>query len=121
MGRIVHFEIPADDVGRAKQFYGNVLGWRFETWDGPEAYLMAMTGENEPGIDGAIVPRSDGFQSIVNTADVASLDEAVERVRANGGTVVEARMPIPGVGYLAYCIDTEGNSFGLMQSDPAAA
>ena len=35
MPRVVHFEIPADDLGRAQRFYGDVFGWQFQKWDGP--------------------------------------------------------------------------------------
>jgi hypothetical protein len=41
--------------------------------------------------------------------------------QAGGGKVVLPTMPIPGVGWLAYCSDTEGNIFGMMQADPKAA
>ncbi len=29
-------------------------------------------------------------------------------------------MAVPGIGWLAYCIDTEGNTFGVLQADEAA-
>ena len=38
----------------------------------------------------------------------------------NGGKVAVPRMPIPGMGWLAYCIDTEGHVFGMMQPDTSA-
>jgi predicted enzyme related to lactoylglutathione lyase len=30
---------------------------------------------------------------------------------------VRPKMAIPGIGYLAICEDTEGNSFGIIQND----
>lgn len=121
MSRVVHFELAADDPERASQFYSAVLGWKIDKWDGPQDYWLATTGEaGLPGIDGAIMRRAPQMPSVVNTVDVASVDDAVAKVTANGGQVVEPKMAIPGVGYLAYCLDTEGNAFGLMQSDPNA-
>ncbi len=60
MGRLVHFEIHVDDMERAKNFYGEVFGWRFEDWSeyAGMPYFGAVTGdENEPGINGALMKR----------------------------------------------------------------
>jgi len=45
----------------------------------------------------------------------------VAKITASGGTVVAPKMAVPSIGYFAYCQDTEGNTFGVMQSDPSAA
>jgi predicted enzyme related to lactoylglutathione lyase len=121
MPRVVHFEINADDPGRAIQFYTKVFGWTVQKWDGPVDYWLVMTGdEKDPGIDGAITPRSEPQEATVMTVDVPSIDECVNKVKENGGTVIVPKMPVPGVGWLAYCKDTEGNTFGMMQSDTNA-
>ena len=121
MSRVVHFELAADDPERASRFYSAVLGWQIDKWDGPQDYWLATTGDAaQPGIDGAIMRRAPQMPSVINTVDVASVDEAVAKVTANGGQVVEPKMAIPGVGYLAYCLDTEGNMFGLMQRERSA-
>ena len=121
MARVVHFELAADDPERAILFYEKVFGWKIQKWDGPQDYWLASTGEpGTPGIDGAIMRRNSELPAIVNTIDVASLDESLAKLTANGGTVVAPKMAVPGVGYLAYCQDTEGNTFGMMQNDPSA-
>ena len=121
MPRVIHFELAADDPARARAFYENVLGWKVTQW-GDQDYWMVSTGEpGAPGIDGALMPRRENWPALVNTIDVTSLADTVAAVKANGGKLVEGPMPIPGVGYLAYCLDTEGNAFGLMQADPNAA
>jgi uncharacterized protein len=121
MPRIVHFELPVDDPARAVTFYRNVFGWQIKKWDGPEDYWLVTTGkEGEMGIDGALTKRSEGFMNTVNTVSVASLDEAVAKVEANGGKILLPRMPIEGMGWLAYAQDTEGNNFGMMQMDTSA-
>ncbi|MCC7448203.1 MAG: VOC family protein [Anaerolineae bacterium] len=120
MPRVVHFEISADNPERAVQFYTKTFGWQIQQW-GSENYWLVTTGDkSEPGIDGAINRRSSQPTPIVNTIDVASIDEAVSKVTANGGQVVAPKMPVPGIGWLAYCTDTEGNQFGMMQRDENA-
>jgi predicted enzyme related to lactoylglutathione lyase len=120
MPRVIHFEIPADDPDRAAKFYSNVFGWKLDKWDGPMEYWMITTGDGQPGINGGMMRRSHPGAGTVNTVDVASVDEAVKQIEGHGGKVVAPKMPIPGVGYLAYCQDPEGNTFGIMQADPAA-
>jgi uncharacterized protein len=121
MPRVIHFEIPADDPARAVKFYETVFGWKIAKWNGPTDYWLAMTGEQgQPGIDGAITPRSEPTTVIVNTIDVPSVDDSIAKVVASGGSILMPKMPVPGVGYLAYCRDTEGNAFGMMQNDPNA-
>ncbi len=120
MSRVVHFEIAVDDFNRARAFYENVLGWRFHKWEGGPEYWLITTGAEGPGIDGGLMARQEGWPSVVNTVDVAAIDDAIAAVTANGGRVVAPKMAVPGVGYLAYCADTEGNVFGMMQNDPNA-
>jgi len=121
LSRPIHFEIPAENPQRAIGFYSGVFGWKFTKWDGPMDYWIISTGAApEPGIDGGLLPRRDPNQPCVNTVGVANLDESVASVEAHGGSIAVPKMAIPGVGWLAYCKDTEGHIFGMMQSDPAA-
>ena len=121
MPRVIHFEIPADNPARAAKFYTEVFGWQINKWEGPIEYWLVTTGDSAaPGINGGLVARQHKEQSTVNTVDVPSVDDFVAKVQQNGGVVVVPKMPIPGVGWLAYCQDPEGNIFGIMQSDPAA-
>jgi predicted enzyme related to lactoylglutathione lyase len=121
MSRIVHFELPADDPERAAEFYKKVFGWQFQKWAGPMDYWMITTGPCEqPGINGGLQRRPHPGASTVNTVDVASVDEAVAAIEKNGGKVAVPKMAVPTVGYLAYCVDTEGNTFGIMQRDSSA-
>ena len=122
MPRPVHFEIPAENPERAMQFYTNVFGWKFSKWAGPMDYWVISTGQpGEPGIDGGLMPRRDPNQPCVNTIGVANIDESLGAIAGGGGTCVVPKMAVPGVGWLAYCKDTEGHIFGIMQMDPAAA
>ena len=127
MSRVVHFEIHAGDPERAVEFYREIFGWEFSKWEGPQDYWLIKTGpDDEPGIDGGLLRRQgeiDGQAVIayVCTVDVPALDEVIQKVTQGGGQVAVPKMAVPGVGWLAYCKDTEGNLFGAMQSDPQAA
>jgi predicted enzyme related to lactoylglutathione lyase len=121
MKRVVHFEIAADDPERALKFYADVFGWTMQKWDGPIEYWMATTGpESEPGINGGIAKRRMPSETTTNTIDVPSVDEFQDKITGAGGKVIAPKVPIPGVGYFAMCLDTEGNPFGLMEEDSDA-
>ncbi len=121
MPRPVHFEIPADDPERAAAFYGSVFGWQFQKWDGPIPYWLITTGKDgECGIDGGMMPRQAPGTSTVNTVSVGSLDASLETIASRGGTIVVPKMHVPGVGWLAYCADTEGNTFGVLEPEEKA-
>lgn len=125
MPRVVHFEIHAVEPQRCMGFYQALFGWSFSQF-GAESYWMVTTGpDTAPGINGGIVPRRgpvDGQAVIayVCTVDVDDLDVRCARAGALGGQVVVPKMAIPGVGWLAYAKDTEGNIFGMLQADAAA-
>jgi predicted enzyme related to lactoylglutathione lyase len=120
MPRPVHFEIAASDIPKLKEFYSKVFGWTFQKWEGPQEYWVIKTGQG-PGIDGGFMPRMEPGGLTVCTIDVASLDDSLKVVQEGGGTQVVPKMPIPGIGWLAYCKDPEGTIFGNMQVDKGAA
>ncbi|MBV9100812.1 MAG: VOC family protein [Candidatus Dormibacteraeota bacterium] len=115
-----HFEIPVDDPDRAEAFYRDVFGWTFQRFEGaPSYYGMATTGDENPGINGALFQRSPEAGTSL-TMSVDSIESAVARIREHGGGVVQDKTPIPGMGYFATCEDTEGNRFGIFTNDPSA-
>ncbi len=126
MPRVVHFEIHAENPERAVKFYSTVLGWQFQKWDGPQDYWVIHTGPAEqPGINGGLMRRhgtidGNGVIAYVCSIDVPSVDEYVGKATAAGAQVAMPKFAVQGVGWLAYCKDTEGNIFGLFQPDPAA-
>src|SRR5260370_6113502 len=121
MPRVIHFQTRAANPDGAVQFYSHVFGWTCQKWTGPQDYWRVSTGDNAPGINGGLLRRSHPGAGTVNTVDVTSVDDAVGAVTKAGGTIIAPKMAIPGVGYPAYCQDPEGNTFGVMQADPAAA
>ena len=124
MPSVVHFEIPADDVERAKRFYGDLFGWKIEKFTGPTPmeYWMVLTGKEEGkiGVDGGMLKRQMPQQQTIVYIDVPSVDESVGKVRSLGGQVVSSKTAIPGMGYFAVCLDPENNGFGLWEDNPKA-
>ena len=121
MPRIVFFELPADDPKRAITFYEKVFGWTVTKWEGPMDYWLVTTGpDDEPGIHGAITPRMMPEQVTTDIVSVPSVDDFTKKIEETGGSVVMPKRVVPGQGYLAYCKDTEGNVFGIMEMDPSA-
>jgi predicted enzyme related to lactoylglutathione lyase len=121
MPRVIHFEIDAKTPERAIKFYEKVFGWKIEKWKGPVDYWLVTTGkEREPGIDGGLSRRTEAEPSTVNTIDVPSVDEFAKKVKDNGGKIIRPKRAVPGVGWMAYFEDPEGNIWGIMQSDDSA-
>jgi|APFre7841882590_1041340.scaffolds.fasta_scaffold100167_1 predicted enzyme related to lactoylglutathione lyase len=121
MPRVVHFEIDAKKPEKAIAFYERVFGWKIEKWKGPVDYWLIKTGkEKEPGIDGGLSRRAEAEPSTVNTIDVPSVDKFAKKVEANGGKIVRPKMAVPGVGWMAYFKDPEGNLWGIIESDESA-
>jgi uncharacterized protein len=123
MPRVIHFEIVADNPERVMKFYKEVFGWEFNKWDGPQDYWFVKTGEdNQPGINGGLTPKMNQqgaatSDRVTNTIDVPSVEDFSKKISTEGGKVMRPKMVIPGIGYLAICEDTDGNTFGIMQND----
>lgn len=121
-----YFDLTVRDLARARVFFEKVLGWRFERFPMPYEYYRIQAGpEGEPGIDGGIgrikdTPLSGGNPLTQVTVPVPNLDAVTSLVLANGGRIVEAKMPIPGVGWYATCAEPGGLFFGLIQADENA-
>lgn len=121
MGRVIQFDVAADDPARAIGFYEAVFDWEITPAPGTIKYWLISTGdEQEPGIDGGIAQRDADWQRITCFVEVDELEETLAKARASGGKVLRAKTVIPGVGYLAAIEDTEGNVIGLMESSETA-
>jgi predicted enzyme related to lactoylglutathione lyase len=126
MGKVVHFEIPADDIDRAKNFYGSIFGWDLQTAQmGGSEYTTVTTTPvdeqtrmpTEPGaINGGLTQRDESTPAPIITIDVEAIDQALTQIAENGGTTVTPRTPIPGMGAFAYFKDSEGNVVGLWET-----
>jgi predicted enzyme related to lactoylglutathione lyase len=126
MDKVVHFEIPVDDEVRAKEFYGSVFEWDLDSADMGDGvtYTTATTvpvGEDrlpkEPGaINGGIMKRTADQTTPIITIQVDSIDEALKKIEAGGGSTVQPRTQIPDLGAFGYFKDSEGNTMGLWET-----
>ncbi|MFN8011670.1 MAG: VOC family protein [Holophagaceae bacterium] len=134
MNRVIHFEIHAADPERAAAFYREVFGWTVQEWLVPgvaipdeNRYWLVGTGDGGPGINGGLLFRrgpaptpGQPVNAFVCTIGVADVDASLAKALGAGATLAVPKMPIQGVGWLAYATDPAGNLFGMMQADEAA-
>jgi predicted enzyme related to lactoylglutathione lyase len=114
-GQIVHLEIPADDTAQAREFWGSLFGWQFETYPGPSEYHMTRLAEQQ----GAAIMSAEGTKGTRPYFDVDDIKVGAARVKELGGQA-DQPMPVPQMGWFATCTDPHGNGFGLWQTDPSA-
>ena len=111
-----HFAINADDVERARDFYGAVFGWAFTPW-GPPGFLQ--TRDAGQGLMGALQKRQDWgekrMHAFMPTFGVDDIAVALAAVEAGGGRVLMRPYRIDGVGEIGYFEDPEGNICGIAQ------
>ena len=120
MPTIVHFEIPVDDIERARNFYSQLFGWEIKDsgMPGVEYFSVMTTGENP--VHGGMMKREQPQQQISSYIDIPSVDEYEAKIKELGGTVLMPKAPVPGMGYFAVCMDTEGNVFGIWEENKDA-
>ena len=124
--KVVHFEIPTEDLSRAKEFYGSVFDWELHTMPmGEMDYTTITTTPVDEktrmptevgGINGGMTRRSPQTPSPVITVGVDSIDDTLKKIEAGGGSTLTPRTPIPNMGAFAYFKDTEGNVMGLWET-----
>jgi uncharacterized protein len=126
MDPIVHFELPYLDKARAQSFYESIFGWKMQDWTMPDGTVHvgihtapideATRMPLKPGaINGMLVKRDPRIGHPVVTAHVASIDERVKQIEAAGGSVVQPKVEVPGMGWYIYVKDPEGNVIGMWQ------
>jgi predicted enzyme related to lactoylglutathione lyase len=113
-GKLVHFELPAQDSARATEFYSSLFGWQFQSY-GEMDYHMTQVDDQQGG---AISGMQQGEHATIYF-DVDDIDAATAKVRELGGEA-EGKQPVPGMGWFAACKDTEGTNFSVWQSDDQA-
>jgi predicted enzyme related to lactoylglutathione lyase len=125
-GRVVYFEIPADDLTRAEHFYRAAFDWQISSAPGMGYALLQTTpsmegGPAEPGaINGGMALRQAPISNPLITIQVDDIDSALTTIERLGGRTVRGRMPVGDMGFAAYFADTEGNVVGLWEVGAAA-
>jgi predicted enzyme related to lactoylglutathione lyase len=112
-GDITHIDIPADDLSRARQFYGTVFGWNIQEVPGYEGYPMWRAPNKISG--GGLAQRGGVLAHPRSYVEVDSIDDALAAVEANGGRVVAPKSQISETSWYAAFEDTEGNQMGLYE------
>jgi len=122
-GRVVHFEIPADDLDRAQGFYRAAFDWNLDPMPDMNYTMVRTTPTDEQGmptdagaINGGILKRQEPYTAPVITIAVDDIDKALETIGSLGGSTVTAKQPVMDMGFAAYFKDTEGNVVGLWQN-----
>src|SRR5258706_11674567 len=118
---IVWFEIPADDVDRARSFYNALFGWKADKFPGPMDYWHFDTGGPDASPDGGLMKRQHpGQQGITSYFNVSSVDQFSAKVEKLGGKICMPKTAVPQMGYFAICQDTENNTFALREKNEKA-
>lgn len=127
MSRAVHFEIHANNPQMLIDFYSNLFGWSFSKFPTGEYWMIKTGPDSQPGINGGLLPRPGPApgpmaspNAFVITVDVDDLDASMAKAQRGGAFLCVPKMAIPGVGWLAYFKDPDGNIFGMMQMDAGA-
>ena len=126
MDKVVHFEIPAENVERAKKFYSSIFNWNIADVP-PEfgvGYSLVHTGEvdekqmpKESGaINGGMFKRADDLKNPVIIINVEDVDDSMEKIKGAGGVIVREKRKVGDMGYVAYFKDTEGNVLGVWEN-----
>jgi predicted enzyme related to lactoylglutathione lyase len=123
MNKVVHFEIPYDDQGRAQKFYQDVFGWNISKFPDMDYHMATTTPSDdkmkpkEPGaINGGLLPKDPTGTHPVIVIDVPSLDEHIKKVESAGGKTVMPKMQVGNFGLYARVKDTEDNVIGIWQT-----
>ena len=121
MDSIVHFEIPAVDLARAKKFYEKAFGWKIEYMKQYD-YSMVLTTptkDHKPSqygaINGGMMKRNKIVKASVVTLQVKNIDTTLKSIAKLGGKSLMGKTPVGDMGYTAYIKDTEGYVIGLFQ------
>lgn len=116
-GKLVHFEISAQDTARAKNFYTKLFGWQITDAGMPGVEYHLIKAGDGPG--GGLQPLRDGDQRIAVYFESDDIDASIRQVKELGGTAAD-KLPVPEQGWFSECTDTEGNKFSLWQDDKTA-
>jgi uncharacterized protein len=123
MPTVEYFQIPADDISRAKEFYKKVFGWEMQKWNNSEnseqEYWMFQTQDDKgnSGLGGGIMKRQSPQHTVTNFITVSSIEEYSSKIEQSGGKIIMPKTEIPNMGFFAVCLDTENNMFGIYENN----
>lgn len=121
MPTVQHFEIPADDVNRVQKFYKEVFGWTMQKMNNPvrpeEDYWTFETKDDDGnnGLSGGMMKRQSSQHTVTNYITISSIDEYSSKIEQSGGKVIIPKTKLPDMGFIAICLDSENNMFGIFE------
>jgi uncharacterized protein len=114
---ITHFEIPANDIERLKNFYAECFGWKFQDAGMPGMeYWMISTGPRGKSVGGGLMKRMGPSDTPRNYVMVDDIDSAIETFKRAGGTELMSKQEVPKMGWSYMGADPEGNAIGFFQA-----
>lgn len=120
----IYFEVQANDIGRAIDFYKEVFGWQFEKAKGlPIEYWRINTGRTAGGLlkrPAQTPPLECGTNAFVCSLEVENFGETAQKIERLGGQIALPKFAVPATCWQGYFVDTEGNTFGVFQVDETA-
>jgi predicted enzyme related to lactoylglutathione lyase len=124
MDKVVHIEVPADDIKRAKAFYSEIFGWQMQ--DIPEMNYTILQTVNvdeqqmpiEPGaINGGLFQRQADMPHPQFFINVANIESSLAKIKDGGGEIIREKTPVGNMGFVANFKDSEGNVVGLWEDN----
>ena len=116
MGIVIHVDFPNGDLRKVIQFYKSVFGWKVKKWgENRDCWIIIPKQNVDYATNNRLVHWADLETNSINTIDVPSVDECMNKIIRNGGKIISPKTTLHGLGYVALCQDTEGNSFNIMQ------
>ncbi|MEK6951424.1 MAG: VOC family protein [Nanoarchaeota archaeon] len=123
MDKVVHFEIPVEDISRAEKFYSAVFGWKINNIPDMNYTLVFTAKTDDKGmntevgaINGGMMKRKNPIENPVITINVSNIDNSLKQVEKLNGEIVMKKVKVGNMGYSAYFKDSEGNVLGLWQN-----
>ena len=126
MDKVVHFELPADNIERAKKFYKEAFDWQTENYPDMNYVILRtvevdekMMPKESGAINGGMFKRGDPNAAAVTpsvSVNVEDMEEAIKKIKNAGGLILKEKSPVGDMGFIAYFKDTEGNILSVWQT-----
>jgi uncharacterized protein len=120
MPKVRFSEIAVHQSEGASSSHGDIFGWKVTRWAGEPGYWLMTSGQGDPGFAGDAAPPASPMETTTTAGGGPTIDKLVATIISNGGEVVVPKVAVPGRGWLAYCQDSEGTVFGIVQADHSA-
>lgn len=114
------FELPVNDMDRAKKFYETILGIEISVQEFGKALMGWFPFEaNGPGATGTLMKGESYVPSHHGTMiyfSVPEIDDVLAKVKAAGGKVLNQKFSLGEHGFSGHFEDSEGNRVALHQA-----